>query len=136
MDFNKKNDDYNIATLLAKDKFEEKHPRVEQPIWLDNYTTITGMKTGYKNWVIKRMLFHKIQLKPNQHWGKSAKGNPLLIEVDPITGDEFVVRSGGSSADIEVIFMVEVDIMNSIVTVLIDTDLNKLDENKYQVQRI
>lgn len=109
--------DYEIASFLEMEKFEEKHPIKERPEWLQRY------------------LFHKIQLAPNQHWEKSTKGNPLLIEVDPITGNKSVVISGGYPADHDLIFEVEVNFANGLVNILVDTDLDVLDEKKYQAQR-
>lgn len=126
---------YDIASFLEMEKFEEKHPKEKRPEWLQRYIMVTGERTGEKRWIIRRILFHKIQLAPNQHWEKSAKDNPLIIEVDPITGNKSVVISGGYPADYDLIFEVEVDFANSSVNILVDTDLDVLDENKYQVQR-
>lgn len=132
----KKFNEYDIAYSLAIKKFEERHPKEKQPEWLERYFLITGIKNEHRNWIIRKILFHKIQLKPNQRWEQSLKGNPLLIEVDPITKKESVNISGGYPADFEVIFEVEINLANHSVTVLVDTDLNKLVENKYQVQRV
>lgn len=46
-----------------------------------------------------------------------------LIEIDEITGEQFVIICGGPGA-VDVIFAVEVDM-----------DLDTLDETKYQVNR-
>lgn len=127
--------DYEIASFLEMEKFEEKHPIEKRPEWLQRYILVTGEKTGDKSWIIRRILFHKIQLAPNQHWEKSTKGNPLLIEVDPITGNKSVVISRSYPADYDLIFEVEVNFTNSLVNILVDIDLDVLDENKYQVQR-
>lgn len=132
----RKYSEYDIASFLATEKFEEKHPKEKQPEWLRRYILVTGVKNENKSWIIRRILFHKIQLKANQHWEQSPKGNPLLIEVDPITRKESVIIGGGYPADFEVIFEVEVDLANNSVSVLVDTDLNVLDENKYQVQSV
>lgn len=131
----RKYSEYDIAGFLAMEKFEEKHPKEKQPEWLRRYILVTGIKTENKNWIIRRILFHKIQLEPNQHWGQSFKGNPLLIEVNPITRTESVIIGGGYPADFEIIFEVEVNLANNLVNILVDIDFNTLDENKYQVQR-
>lgn len=75
-------------------------------------------------------------MESNQYWGHSAKGTPILIEVDPMTGKESVVFKDASPSDIEVIFEVEVDLINGSAIILLDTDLSKLDETRYEVQVI
>ena len=128
--------DYDIAVFIAMEKFYEKHSRETQPDWLDKYIMITGRKNENEHWIIQKILFRKIQLESNQYWGHSAKGTPILIEVDPMTGKESVVFKDASPSDIEVIFEVEVDLINGSAIILLDTDLSKLDETRYEVQVI
>lgn len=131
----KKYSDYDIATFIAMKKFDEKHPKEKQLDWLEKYMMNTIKKITNKKWIVRKILFLKTKLEANQHWEQSAKGNPLLIEVDPITGKESVVFNGGSSQDVKVLFEVEVDLDNNAAVVTVDTDMNILDETKYQIQR-
>ena len=130
-------DDYDIATFLVKEKFEEKHQKEKQPEWLEKYILVTGKKLEKKKWLIKRILFYKsnLQLKPNQCWEKSPRGNPVLVEIDPETGKKYVVLDDGDPAGIKVLFEAEVDLNDYSVLVLTDADLNLLSESDYQIQR-
>ena len=129
-------DEYDVATFIAKKKFEEKHPKEKQPEWLEKYIAITGEKVGKEKWIIRRIMFYKIKLESNQHWEIGPKGYPMIIETDPTTGKRYVLLRGGSSKGTKVLFEVEIDLSNGTAIVLADTDLNLLNESDYQLQTI
>ena len=84
---------------------------------------------------MRKILFYREQLGPNQYWEKSLKGNPVLVEKDPETGKEFVVLKSGSPENIKVLFEVEVDVSDGTARVCTDIDISALNENEYQIQR-
>ena len=135
VDEKKHYDDHDIATFIARKEFEKRHPEEEQPEWLKKYMLTTGRKTGSKKWTMRKILFYKEQLGPNQYWEKSLEGNPVLVEKDPETGKEFVVLKSGSPENIKVLFEVEVDVSDGTARVCTDIDISALDENEYQIQR-
>ena len=130
VDEKKHYDDHDIATFIARKEFEKRHPEEEQPEWLKKYMLTTGRKTGSKKWTMRKILFYKEQLGPNQYWEKSLKGNPVLVEKDPETGKEFVVLKSGSPENIKVLFEVEVDVSDGTARVCTDIDISTLDVNK------
>jgi len=132
---NNKYDEHDMAFVTALDKFDEKHPKEMRPNWLENYMTISGNKNPNNNWLIRIILLPKIQLEPNQHWEWGDDGIPVLVRVDPITEERFMVICGGPAEDIETIFEVEVNLAKDLVTILVDTDLDTLDVSKYQAHR-
>ena len=114
VDEKKHYDDHDIATFIARKEFEKRHPEEEQPEWLKKYMLTTGRKTGSKKWTMRKILFYREQLGPDQYWEKSLKGNPVLVEKDP---------------------EVEVDVSDGTARVCTDIDISALDENEYQIQR-
>ena len=129
-------DDNNKAVNIVWKEFEKIHPKETRPDWLENYITVSGNKNQNKNWVIRILLMSKMQLKPDQHleWGND--GIPIVVRVDPVTGKRFMVICDGPADGIKIIFEAEVDFANDLVKILIDTNLNTLDNNKYQVLRM
>ena len=98
--------DHDLAISIACHKFDEIHPKEEQP-----------------------------ELKSGQYWHWEDDGVPVLFEVDPVTGKKSVVICGGPEMEVEVFFEAEVDLAKDMVTVLMDTDLHKLDRTKYEINR-
>lgn len=130
---NKIIDDNNRAVNIAWKKFEEIHPSEIRPKWLEKCITISGNKDKDNNWIIKITLLPKAQIKSNQHW-EWVNDNPRLIEIDETTGERFVVICGGP-AEVEVLFSAKINLENDSATVIVDTNLDRLKENKYQVNR-
>jgi hypothetical protein len=125
--------DYDMAIKIAKETFEKKHPKELQPKWLEKCMSIDGNRDENNNWKVKITLLPKT-IKPNFHW-KWRSGSLILVEVDSITGIEYIVISDGPEEAIEVIFKVEVDLAMSLTKILVDTDLNTLDWTKYIEKR-
>ena len=132
---NNKHNDHDLSVLVACKKFEELLPKEKQPEWLKYCMSMRTMRNHNKNWVIKMILLSKPELKSNQFWQWEDDGIPILFQIDPATKKKSVVICGGPSTNIEVFFEVEVDLKNDKVMVLVDTDLNKLDGAKYEINR-
>lgn len=60
-------DDYDKCVLIACKKFEEKHPKEEQPEWLKYCMSMKVNRNQYKNWVIKLILQPKPKLRSNEY---------------------------------------------------------------------
>ena len=118
---------------IARKKFIETHPKNKWPNWLEQQIRIEEHKNQYNKWIISINLMRKIKLESNQYWELSEKGNNVLVEVDKVTGEKSYILCGISLADYDTIFKVEVDLDNNSTTMLLDTDLNTLDKNKYQI---
>ena len=131
---NRIKDDNNRAVNIAWKKFEEIHPSEIRPGWLEKYIIISGNKDKENYWIIKITLLPKTRLESNQHceWVNDC---PRLIEVDEITGERVVVICGGPAVAAEVIFSAKINLENDTATVIEDTDLDRLRESKYQVNR-
>ena len=121
--------DYDRAIKIAKETFEKKHPKELQPKWLEKCMSIDGNRDENNHWEVKVTLLPKT-IKPNFYW-KLRNGSLLLVEVDSITGIEYIVINDGPKEAIEVIFKVEVDLAMSLTKILVDIDLNTLDWTKY-----
>ncbi len=135
MKMSQKYNDHDKAILMACKKFEEIHPNVEQPEWLKYCMTINVVKNNKKNWVVKFLLFPKPILKDNQYWEWEDDGTPLLVQVDAKTNKKSIVICGGPRIEPEVFFEVEVDINQNVVMILKNTQLDKLDGEKYEINR-
>lgn len=127
----KKYDDYLIASALAAEKFREIHPEEQHPPWLKHYIRVRGNRTPERNWIITAVVMHQVQLEPHQHW-EWIRDVLTIIEVDPETGKEYVMISGGPPTETDTVFEAEVNSESGEVTVLVDIDLDTLDETKYQ----
>lgn len=129
---NKKCDELDMAVFLASEKFKELHPENLQPEWLKYCISFSGNKKKNKSWIIRMSVLPKTELDPNRHW-EWNNDIPRLVEVDPITGKRSIVICCGPAAETEVLFEVEIDLTKGLTNVLVDTDLNILDQTKYQV---
>ena len=121
--------DYDRAIKIAKETFEKKHPKELQPKWLEKCMSFDGNRDENNNWEVKVTLLPKT-IKPDFYW-KWRNGSLLLVEVDSITGIEYIVINDGPEEAIEIIFKVEVDLAMSLTKILVDIDLNTLDWTKY-----
>lgn len=125
--------DYDMAIKIAKETFEQNHPKELQPKWLEKCMSIDGKRGENNNWQVKVTLLPKT-IKPNFYW-KWRNGSLILVEVDSITGMEYTIINDGPEEAIEVIFKVEVDLATSSTKTLVDIDLNTLDWTKYIEKR-
>ena len=130
---NNNNDDRDLALCIACKKFDEKYPKEMQPEWLKYCMFMKAARNQNKNWVIQMALSPKPKTKPNQYWHWEDDGIPVLIDVDLNTQKETIVLCDGPAPDLEVFFEVEVDLAGDRVTVRKDTDPNKLDGTKYEM---
>lgn len=113
--------------------FEESHPRESWPEWLEKYIRFRATKNE-KNWIVRLVLMHKVQLEPNQYWEwTDGRDIPSLISVDPTTGEKRVIISGGPPTDVDVLFEVEIDFINLQYKVTVDMDISTLDRTKYEI---
>lgn len=123
---------FDIVKVLESEIFEERHPRETLPCWLPRCMVYCAGKERKRNlWNVKRILFRKVKLKPNQYWQECENECPRLIEVDPVTDREQVLLDDGPG-EYDLIFEVEVDLSNRNVSVLHDTDFEMLEEAEYQ----
>ena len=135
MKLNNNCNDHDRAILMACEKFEERYPNGEQPTWLKYCMWMNVMKNQNKNWVVKFYLSPKPVLKSNQYWEWEDDGIPLLIEVDSITNKKSIVICGGAPVDPEVFFEAEINLEQNFVIVHKELQLDKLDGNKYEMNR-
>lgn len=126
---------HDKAILMACEKFEEIHPHENQPRWLKYCMSLNVAKNKNKNWVVKFLISPKSILESNQYWEWEDDGIPLLVQIDPKTNKKSIVICGGVSAAPEVFFEVEIDLNQNLAIVLKDTQLNKLDASKYEINR-
>lgn len=129
-------DDNNKAVKIVWKKFEEIHPKETRPEWLENYITVSGKKNQNKNWVIRIFLIPKIQLKADQQLEWGIDGIPTVVRTDQTTGKRYMVICDGLTDEIKIIFEAEVDFTNNLINILIDTELDVLNNNKYQMLRM
>lgn len=129
-----KKDDNNSAVNIAWKKFEERHPRESWPDWLTRCIRISSSKITINNWLVKITVLPKSLLKPGQHL-EEKNGVPVLVEVDPLTGERWIVICGGPADAVEVLFEAEVDLDNGSATVITDIDIDHLDGTKYELSR-
>lgn len=132
---NNKCDNHDKAILMACEKFEEIHPIEDQPKWLKYCMSMNVVKNQNKNWIVKFLISPKPVLEVNQYWEWEDDGIPLLVQIDPITNKKSIVICGGVPVAPEVFFEVEIDYKQNLAIVLKDTQLNKLDGNKYEINR-
>lgn len=125
----KKPDEYDIAVNIAWKEFESRHSSL--PEWLNKCIRISGSKNSKNKWLIKLSVLPKIKLQPNQHV-EEINGNSVLVNTNPLTGEERIVICGGPSVDIEILFQIEVDIFNNSTAIITDTELGLLDGTKYE----
>lgn len=128
-----KYDGHDKAILMACEKFEEIYPNEDQPSWLKYCMSLNVVKNKNKNWVVKFLISPKAVLEANQYWEWKDDGIPLLVQIDPKTNKKSIIICGGAPVAPEVFFEVEIDLNQNLAIVLKDTQLNKLDGSKYEI---
>lgn len=132
---NNKYNDHDKAISMACDKFDEIHSIENQPRWLKYCMSMNVKKNQNKNWVVKFLILPKPELEVNQYWEWEDDGIPLLVQINPISNKKSIIISGGEPTVPEVFFEVEIDLNKNLAIVLRDTQLDKLDGNKYEINR-
>ena len=147
-------DEHDLAVFIACKKFAEIYPKNMQPEWLKYCMYLKANRNERKNWIVKMLLFPKPEIGADQFWRwmerswekrRSVRGdaNPdtgykkgvlILMQTDPVTGEERYVPWEYPVREPVTFFEVEVDTDKQEATVLTDMNPNKLDGTKYEMK--
>ena len=131
--WNPKDDGHDMALYIACNEFEKRHPKETQPDWLKYCLSIKINRNRNGNWVVSQMVLPKAILDENQYVKWEDDGVPILVQIDPVTQKESIIISGGPPQEFVVIFEVEVDFAMKQANVLIDSELDKMDGKRYEM---
>ena len=147
-------DEHDLAVFIACKKFDEIYPKNMQPEWLKYCMYLKANRNERKNWIVKMRLYPKQKIESNQFWRwmerswekrRSVRedGNPdtgykkgvlILMQTDPVTGEDRYVPWESPVRELVTFFEVEVDTDKQAATVLTDLNPNKLDGTKYEMK--
>ncbi len=96
---------FDEAVKFAIAAFEEAHATLPIPHWLMKGITPCGKKDKAGNWDIDLIIHKTVELDENEFWEMRPDG-PVLIEIDPVTKERFVVIS--KNADSLVVFKIAI----------------------------
>ncbi len=96
---------FDEAIKFAINIFKEIHSSSGVPQWIMEGITPCGAKDRTGNWCIDLVIHRTVVLEENEFWEMRPDG-PVLIEIDPVSGERFVVIS--KAADPLVIFNISI----------------------------
>lgn len=120
---------FEDAVKFAIAIFKENYSAATVPQWLMGCITPGGKKDKTGDWEIDLIIHKTVELDENEFWEMRPDG-PVLIEIDPVTRERFVVIS--KHADSLVVFKIAIFKSSKSYEIKESVDLSNLNQFDFQ----